>query len=472
MINNAVYTIFGSTGDLTYRKLMPAFYNLYCRDLLGEDVMFLAIGRRDLSKEAYVKSLRDSIAENARFDLSEERFNGFTKHIEYFQMDFKEANEYNRLYSFYDQELWQNRKDMNFIFYLAVAPEFFSIISRNLLDTGCLMAKRKVIIEKPFGRNYLEAKDITEELAQAFGMDNIYHIDHYLGKEMVQNIMTLRRENALFRASWNKEHIDYIEINALETIDIGSRGSFYDEAGALKDMIQSHLFQILTFVAMEEEDFDSKNFQIAQEYLLKSLREPEQPLEDMLVLGQYEGYREEKDVRPDSQTETYAALKIYIDNARWEGVPFYLRSGKALAEKQTSVTINYKQVDKEQPANRLHIVIQPQEGINVSFIIKEPGSRNAPKEVVMDFLQNANGQTHSNTPEAYERLLEAVYEGQKEFFTPWRQIETSWEWMHNLRLLREENKMQVEIYPQGAWGPPSAEKLLTQDKHQWFNGTR
>lgn len=471
MIENAVYTIFGSTGDLTYRKLMPALFNLFSRGLVADDVLILAIGRQAMDKEQYIQSIKLGIEDYARYAVDDNIFAKFSKHIEYFQMDFKNADEYNRLYSFYDEILWQNRENIKYLFYLAVSPSFFSVISQNLLDTGCLVGDRKVIIEKPFGRDYLDAKKITEKLATAFGMDNIYHIDHYLGKEMVQNILTLRRENALFYASWNKEHIDYIEISALEDIDVGSRGSYYDETGTLKDMIQSHLFQILTFVAMEEEVFESRNFQIAQEYLLRSLRTPENcVLEDILSLGQYEGYLDTKDVSPDSKTETYAALKVFIDNQRWQGVPFYLRSGKSLKAKHTSVVINYKQLDKSLPANRLEIVIQPKEGINVSFIIKEPGSKNTPKVVSMDFFQNSEGGlTHSNTPEAYERLLHAAYEGEKEMFTPWKQIETSWEWMHTLRLLREKQNLAVETYPKNSWGPKSADALLAKNNHKWSN---
>ncbi len=470
-MDNVVYTIFGGTGDLSYRKLMPAFYNLFARGLLGENTCFLALGRRDWDKEKYLSEIEDWVREFARFPVTDASFAEFSDYVDYLRVDFTKAEDYNRLFSYYEK-FSGSREKIRHIFYYAVAPGLFPVITDNLLSTGCLQGICRVVIEKPFGEDLEQARAISEKLSSAFGEDQVYHIDHYLGKEMVLNIATIRRANALFKAAWNKDYIDSVEISALESIDIGNRGAYYDDAGALKDMIQGHLFQVLTIIAMEDTaDPDSPAFTAAQENLLQALRPPEAPASSQLALGQYEGYRESKDVAPDSTTESYAAVKVLIDNPRWEGVPFYLRSGKALKERKTYVTVKFKQFSEKSPQNILHIEIQPQEGIRLSFNIKKPGSRNEIEKVSMDFCQSCNIEAHSNTPEAYERLLLAACRGQKEYFTPWQQIESSWEWMHQLRQLKEEEGLVPEVYPRGSWGPGNADALLAESGRRWENET-
>ncbi len=471
-MHHVVYTLFGATGDLTMRKLMPAFYNLYARGLVEETVTFLALGRREWSREDYLSEIEPWIRQFARFKVTDEMFTEFAKRVDYLEMNFTKQADYLTLFRYYDEHQYDDRQPMRYLFYFAVAPEFFPVISDNLLETGCLRGQCRVVIEKPFGSNLDDAREITNKLSAAFGIDQIYHIDHYLGKEMVQNIMTLRRENALFRAAWNRESIESVEINALEELDIGNRGAYYDATGALKDMIQGHLFQVMTIVAMEPvNQNDTDALQTAQAALLQALRPPEDDIRSQLALGQYEGYRDTPHVAPDSETETYAALKVHIDNDRWQGVPFYLRSGKALAERKTFVTINFKQIGENPHTDRLHIEIQPQEGIALSFIIKKPGSRDETTEVNMNFCQSCNLEAHSNTPEAYERLLLAAYEGQREFFTPWEQIVRSWTWMHELREKRDEAGLKPEIYARGSWGPSGADALLAASGHSWTNET-
>lgn len=473
-MKNAVYTIFGATGDLAYRKLMPAFYNLFSRGLLGENTVFLALGRRPWDKEDYLAEIRPWVEKFARFKVTDESFAAFGRHVDFLEMDFTREDDYGRLFNYYGSLAGgPDSEARRYIFYFAVAPKFFPVISSYLLNTGCLRGECRVIIEKPFGRNLEEAKAITQKLSEAFGENQVYHIDHYLGKEMVLNISTLRRENAIFRASWNREFVDSVELSALEELDIGSRGSYYDETGALKDMIQGHLFQVLTILAMEPvDDTDSSEFRRAQEKLLEAVRLPEGDIRGQLALGQYEGYRESRDVDPKSTVETYAALKVLLDNERWQGVPFYLRSGKALRERKTFVTVNFKKFGTAAGMpNRLHIEIQPQEGIGLTFNIKKPGTAGETETVNMNFCQNCRLDAHSNTPEAYERLLLAACEGKSEYFTPWRQIETSWNWMDRLRQLRDEAGLVPELYPKGSWGPAGADRLLARNGRAWVNET-
>lgn len=471
-MDHAVYTIFGATGDLSYRKLMPAFYNLFSRGLVKETTTFLALGRRPWTTEDYLREIEPWVRKFARFEVTDESFAEFAKHVSYLEMEFTQLEDYHKLFSFYDSLIRRDRANMTYIFYFAVAPRFFGTIAENLVSTGCLRGTCRVVIEKPFGRNLKEAKDLTDRLAASFGEDEIYHIDHYLGKEMVLNISTLRRDNAIFRASWGRKYIDSVEISAVEKLDIGSRGGYYDETGALKDMIQGHLFQILTILAMENvADTDSKDFTKAQEDLLLCLRRPEGDIRETLAIGQYEGYLQEKDVKPDSRTETYAAMRVWIDNQRWEGVPFYLRSGKALAERKTYVTINFKPQGNQPVPNRLHIEIQPHEGIGLSFNIKKPGTRSETKTVSMKFSSSSNLEDQSNTPEAYERLLYSAYLGLKQHFTPWQQIATSWDWMDKLRSMRDEQGLVPEVYAKGSWGPASADALLARNGHSWVNET-
>ncbi len=471
-MHHVVYTFFGATGDLSYRKLMPAFYNLFSRGLVKDTAIFLALGRRDWTRDEYLAEIEPWVRKFARFPVSDASFAAFAAHIDYLQIDFVDSTEYQRLFAYYDEKHWRDGEPTRYLFYFSVAPRFFPVIADNLLNTGCLRGECRVIIEKPFGSNLDEAREITNKLSAAFGMKQIYHIDHYLGKEMVQNISTLRHNNAVFRAAWDRHSIDSVQISALEEIDIGSRGAYYDETGALKDMIQGHLFQILTIVAMEDvENIDSPEFQQSQEDLLLALRAPDDDIGSQLVLGQYEGYRDTKEVADNSNTETYAALRVWIDNERWRGVPFYLRSGKALKERKTFVTINFRKNGDVGTADRLHIEIQPQEGIGLSFIIKKPGSRSETTEVNMNFCQSCNLEAHSNTPEAYERLLFAAYEGQREYFTPWQQIVSSWKWAHELRVKRDAAGMVPELYARGSWGPATAEELLALSGRSWVNET-
>ena len=331
-------TIFGGTGDLTFRKLLPALYTMFNTGKLPENSRIVIIGRRDYDSGSYRALANDWVKKFSRLPYSAETFNAFSGQIDYFRMDLSNPKDYRRLDEYFSKD------DIgSHIFYLAVAPRFFSVIADGLktVEGAC---QGKVIIEKPFGENLEAAKKLNEELESHFGPEQIYRIDHYLGKEMVRNIQAIRFTNPIFTDIWNSRYIESVQISALEDVGVETRGGYYDASGALKDMVQNHLFQILSIVAMEQpEVFNSTHMHTAQVEVLKSLSPVGQAeIGDTLVLGHYEGYREEPLVSPDSNTETFAGLRLYIDNERWRGTPFYIRTGKKTGTRQMEVSIVFR----------------------------------------------------------------------------------------------------------------------------------
>ena len=468
-MNELIYTIFGSTGDLAYRKLMPAFYNLYSRGLVDEKVLFLAIGRRDWDKKRYLEEIKPWVKEHARAEFTEEKFAAFSEHIDYYEMQFTDINDFNGLFNYYNNVPWTGSDNSMFIFYLAVAPSFYETISKNLALTGCLKGTSRVIIEKPFGTDLEDAKETTKTLESNFGTGNVYHIDHYLGKEMVQNLLSLRLYNPIFASIWNNKYIDSVQINALESIDIGDRGAYYDENGAIKDMVQTHLFQVLSFLAVDlSTDDDRKDFRQAQEKLFLDLRAAEDDVTKQLVLGQYKGYQDTAEVAEDSQTETFAAVKVYLDNEQWQGVPFYLRSGKALEEKATYVSIIFKQDSAKLDNNVLVIKIDPEDEINLHFVLSKPGPHQEQEAACMRFKRSEDAASFEQTPDAYERLLYAAYKGEVENFATWEQIEASWNFMNSLRAKAKEQGLKPELYEKGSKGPKSQDRILENDDDIWY----
>lgn len=437
-------TIFGGTGDLTYRKLMPAIYNLFSRNLLGENFKVCAIGRRDYSNEEYLEIIDSWIKEFARLKIKEERLLEFYKHIEYYKMDFTNLDEYAGLNKFYENTSFDN----NLVYY-AVSPSFFEVISDGMLRVNNLK-NPKIILEKPFGSSMENAKFLSEKLDKNFNSENIYRIDHYLGKEMVRNILTIRETNPLIAKVWSKDDIESIEITALETVGVETRGNYYDEAGALKDMVQNHLLQILTIVAL-----DNPNGVLADEQLdvLKNLRPVEKmDIKKSVVLGQYKGYRQEDKVNPNSSTETFAGIKLFVDNKRWENVPFFIKTGKKTSEREIEVLVKFKRIKDDINPNVLVIKIQPTEGVYLEFNIKTPGEDGI-TTAKMEFCQNCNLIFRLNTPEAYERMILACIENDSSWFSKWEQIELSWKFIDELKQAYIKNNIPIYEYEVGSDGP-------------------
>lgn len=414
-------TLFGSTGDLSYRKLLPALYNMYSNS--QTDFQIIAIGRKDYTTKDYLQTIQTGIQEYTRLAFDEEIFKKFSKRIIYYQMDLTNKNSYVQFNEFIKQ---QNIQDQ--IFYLALSPQFFHQVIEGLkmLDH---IEKNRVVIEKPFGESTEDMNLINQKLKEIFEDDHLYYIDHYLGKEMVQNIKTIRFKNALFKSNWNQDMIESIQISALEKDGILNRGAYYEKSGALKDMVQNHIFQIVTILTMEEQ----KNQHEAQLDILHHLHV------EKMILGQYKGYKQEKNVSPDSTTETYAELECRIQKKPWENVPIFIRTGKKLNRREIYVVIKFRSFDGS-PNNLLEIKIQPTEGVYLQFNIKKPQEKNEIQTVKMDFCQSCLEVNRINTPQAYERLLKEVIRNSHEYFSSFEEILTS------SRLIEEIEKPEPFIY--------------------------
>ncbi len=454
------FTIFGGTGDLTFRKLLPAFYNMAATKEAVFTHEIIIIGRRDYSSASYRQLARNWIKKFSRVPYDENIFENFALRIHYYKMNFIDKEAYRRLNTYYAEHNLTEH-----IFYFAVAPRFFSIIATGLLQVDN-SNEAKVILEKPFGEDLASAKALNTQLEQTFTADNIFRIDHYLGKEMVRNIQTLRFCNPIFSNLWNSHYIESVQISAFEAIGIGNRGGYYDASGALQDMVQNHLLQILSIVAMEWPEQQTELFD-AQIRVLKALR-PIENIEESLVLGQYNGYREENLVAPHSRTETYAALRLFIDNERWWGTPFYIRTGKKLNKREIEIAITFRPAFLQKaPRNILIIKVQPTEGVYLQFNMKKPGDTDEIIQAKMDFSQDESHH-RLNTPEAYERLLKACINNNHIWFTRWEQIEVSWQYINRMQEAYKKAGLPVYLYAPGSSGPEEANALLEQDGHSWL----
>lgn len=450
--------IFGASGDLTFRKLLPASYNLYKTDAHNE-LQVLGVARRETSREDYISKAKTWIEEFSRVEFKEDEFEAFSKSLQYYQMDISKEDEYLGLKSY----IKENYQVDQMIYYLAVAPSLFLPITQGLVAARMNLPKTRVIVEKPFGENIEKATELNNCLVEAFGNSNIYHIDHYLGKEMIQNILSIRFKNIIFKHIWNKDFIDSVQISAFEEVGVGTRGGYYDHSGAMKDMVQNHLLQVLSIVAMEEpKEATPEEIHQEQLTLLQSLVPiPKEEVNQFLVLGQYEGYLDEVGVDAHSKTETYAALKVNIDNDRWRGVPFVIRTGKALHKRETEIIIQFKSADETVFGDLLMIKVQPREGVYLEFNIKKPGTTNEDYRAQLDYTQSDLSQAQANTPEAYERLLNAAIYEDGALFSKWEQIMTSWAFTNRVMEGYEElEDKKLYIYPKGSEGPDEALALL------------
>ena len=481
----ALFTIFGGTGDLAKRKLYPSLYRLYKKGYLKEHFAVIGTARREWTDEFY----RDVVVESIQ-DLTESHEDAikFASHFYYQSHNVTDIEHYDTLKKLTKKLDEKYQLEGNRLFYLAMSPNFFGIISQNLRDRDLITTNgfNRLIIEKPFGHDFESALELNNQIRASFEEDQIYRIDHYLGKEMVQNISAVRFGNYMIESMWNSRYIDNIQITLSESLGVEERGGYYDTSGALRDMLQNHILQIISLLAMEPPTrLEDKEIRTEKIKALKAVRllEPDE-VSDYMVRGQYgpgindtsknlNEYREEMNVALDSQTETFVAGKIMIDNFRWAGVPFYFRTGKRLTKKGTQIDIEFKNVplnlfdnnEEPLPPNVLTIYIQPTEGFSLELNTKKIGLGLETETLKLEHKHSAD--TTANSPEAYEKLILDCLNGDSTNFTHWDEVATSWKFVDIIRERWDNEMVSFPNYASGSMGPADSKQLLIKDGFKW-----
>jgi len=489
-----VIVIFGASGDLTQRKVVPALYNLFLDHWLPERFALIGFARTSFMEASFREHLRQGVDQFSRHNkTNDEDWQAFAPHIHYMLADYSDPAAYTTLSDSLSKMDEEGHTKANHIFYLATPPGNVEVIVQRLGKANLSRDRQqdRIVIEKPFGRDLSSACTLNRTLTSIFDESQIYRIDHYLGKETVQNILALRFANALFEPIWDRRYIDHVQITVAEDVGVEHRGGYYDQAGALRDMIQNHLIQILCLITMEPPvSFNANEIRNKKVDVLRTIRPiPQEQVNRFAVRGQYgdgwiqgqhaSAYREEPSVAPDSSIETFAALKLFVDNWRWQGVPFYLRTGKRLPAKVSEVSIQFRPVPHQsfppsavrdwQP-NRLVIHIQPEEGTLLRIQAKQPGLTMRLSPVDMHFTYQEAFQTSS--PDAYETLLLDVMMGDATLFMRADQVEAAWSVVTPiLEGWKVVKSSDFPNYSSGTWGPEAAEALIARDGRKWLLST-
>jgi glucose-6-phosphate 1-dehydrogenase len=470
--------IFGASGDLTSRKLVPAMYRLFRKKRLPDDLQIVGFSRTPIADQAWRDALAKSTAEFVDGDFNAEAWRSFAQTIYYQPGDATNEEDVRALRGkLGDCEAGQA---CTRIYYLATAPQQFEPAVKHLGATG--QAKqthgaRRLVVEKPFGTDLASAQRLNQTLHETFRERQIFRIDHYLGKETVQNILVFRFANTIFEPIWNRNYIEHVEITAAEEVDVGRRGGYYESAGVLRDMFQNHLLQLLTFVAMEAPArFSADTIRNEKVKVLEAIRAWKPcDVAANTVRGQYRGYRETPGVAAGSQTATYAAIKLFVDNWRWQGVPFYIRSGKAMNCRTTQILIQFRQpphllfdAARQLDANRLVIQIQPAEGIQLQFQTKVPDHGMQLREADLAFRFDAA--FAKGLPDAYERLLLDILAGDQSLFSRSDEVELSWGIIDPIQHAWQETDLpKLALYDRETWGPPEAQDWIARDGREWLD---
>jgi glucose-6-phosphate 1-dehydrogenase len=489
-LSPTVLFIFGGSGDLNYRKLNPALFNLFLDNAMPDNFSIVGIARTEYSEAEYKKHLKEGIDNFSRTKNHDGMWEKFSTNISYLKMDVTNAKAYDKISQIAKKKETEAGVPPAIIFYMAVASQLVPEIIKHIgkMDVCHDTKRTRVVIEKPFGHDLKSAVEMNRMLSEDFEEDQIYRIDHYLGKETVQNIIALRFANSLFEPIWNRNYIDHVQITAAETVGVEKRGGYYETAGALRDMIQNHILQLLCMIGMEPPvSFEANEMRNKKTDVLNAMRIIQKDeVQNYATRGQYSegwmkgkkvlGYRSEQDVDPESNVETFAAAKFYIDNWRWEGVPFYVRTGKYLHEKSTELIIQFKPAPdfsfpKEAAetwlSNRLSIGISPQMNIRLRFQAKRPGQAMILNPV--DMIFNYKDAYKGEEPEAYETLLYDIMDGDATLFMRGDQVEAAWKVvMPILEAWSVREPADFPNYSPDSWGPKDADALIAKDGRSWI----
>ena len=483
MSSNIDLVVFGARGDLAKRKLLPALFQLHKAGLLADSVRIAGVAREAIDTAEFIAdTLKLLKGDNVDGDFDEKVWQGFSRRLSYIKIDFSQKKEFAAL------KQWTVKK-RTIIYYLATPPSLFGSISRHLHDANCVDKTSRIVLEKPIGHDLKSSGEVNGAVGEYFSERNIYRIDHYLGKETVQNLLALRFANRMINSQWDNSCIDHVQITAAETVGIEGRWSYYDKVGQLRDMVQNHLLQLLCMVAMEPPSaLQADEIRAEKVKLLRALRPIcEDNVTDHAVRGQYSagwvegspvvGYMEEDGSESDnSDNETYVALKVHVDNWRWAGVPFYLRTGKRMREKVTQVVIVYKDnphslfpETEGEANNKLVIRLQPNEGIQLEMVSKKQSLKERlsteKRTLNLDFFDSSG---ESRIADAYERLFLEVIKGDQWLFVSKDEIEASWRWCDRLLATWKDKKIGTKSYSAGSWGPSKAEILIENDDRSWY----
>jgi glucose-6-phosphate 1-dehydrogenase len=485
-MESMTFVLFGATGDLAKRKIFPALYNLYVDQKLPQSISIIGLGRGELSHSDFQEKVKESILDfSRRLEHEAATMGGFLDYFRYSKLDVNREEDYQSLLQLVRQREKELHSEENRMFYLSVAPEFFETIALNIKKSGLgeTVGWKRLIIEKPFGHDLQSARELNEKLSRAFEEEEIYRIDHYLGKPMVQNLEALSFANPILQALWNKEHIANVQITASETVGVEKRAGYYDQAGAIRDMVQNHMLQMLMMTAMDTpKEINATEIRREKRKVMESLRSINK--EDVhydIVRGQYisgevngqkvPSYKEEPGVASGSNTDTFVAARLWIDHPSWTGVPFYIRTGKRMKEKSTRIVIEFKNQENlsyknnQMNPNLLIIEINPEENISFQLNSKNPLNNGKVEPVRINL---ANDQISLGVPEAYERLIFDAINGDSTFFAHWKEVELAWEWVQPILNVFEENLVPLHEYQSGSYGPAASDSLLLENGFKWW----
>lgn len=475
----ALFIIFGATGDLAHRKLYPALYELYKKGYLSHSFAVIGTARREWSDEYFQEVIRDSISDSIE---STEHAEEFSTHFRYQSHDVNDTEHYITLKKLADKLDSEYNLDGNRVFYLSMSPSFFGTITSHLKEQNLATDNgfNRVVIEKPFGTDFESSKELNDEINASFAEDQLYRIDHYLGKEMIQNILALRFSNPIFENSWNKETISNFQVTLSEDLGVEERGEYYDKSGALRDMVQNHVLQVVSMLTMKRpSSFTPEDVRREKLAILEALKTPVVTQDETtdFVRGQYaasndnavKAYRDEEKVNPDSLTETFVAGQLTIDTDDWRDVPVYIRTGKRMAEKVSRIDVVFKETSSnlfnDSPAC-LTVIINPDQGVELLINNKKIGPGMDLEPVKLSSYRSK--ETVKTSPEAYEKLLLDVLKGDETHFAHWGEVAASWKYVDQVRHVWDTFENHIPFYPSLSIGPAEADYLLKRNNHNWI----